>query len=227
LQFVTMGDLSGALAVAFMLGGLMAWERRKRWPAAFLLAAAVLTREPMMLAVAAVSVEEGVRWWRAHHSPGALRRAVKAVWPVLATSITVFLAWHIYSQMRLGNSTLPSESAFKLPLVGLTNEVAKTLEGGLTLTGIWDLAYLAGIFAGIAAAFALIRRAITAPAIAAVLFSLVMLVLPFGTDWGYARESAPLFAVLLLGSLGQRTRPAITVCKAVSLLGALLPLMVG
>jgi hypothetical protein len=227
LLFVTMGDLSGAVAVAFMLGGLMACERDRRWLAAGLLGAAGLTREPMLLAVVAVAVEAGARWWPVRRSPGALRRTVGAVWPVLVIPAVVFLAWRGYVQVRLGSGTMPPATAFELPMFGLLRQIPGALQGGLTVTGIWDLAYLAGIFAGIGAALALVRRTLSAPAVAAALFGLVLLVLPFGSDWGYARESTPMFAALLLAGLGTRTRPAITVGVAVSVLGALVPLMVG
>ena len=50
----TLRDLGDPLATAAMLGGLIAYERGRRWPAAALLALAVLAREPMIVAVAAV-----------------------------------------------------------------------------------------------------------------------------------------------------------------------------
>ena len=227
LEFVTMGDLSGAVAVAFMLGGLMAFERGKRWPAGCLLAAAGLTREAMLLAVVAVAVEEGARWWAGRRSPGALGRSIRAVWPVLVIPAAAFLAWRAYVGVRLGGATLPPATAFDLPMVGLLGQVPGVLRDGVAITMLWDLGCLVTIFAGIGAALLLVRRTLSAPAIAAALFGLMLLVLPFGSDWGYTRESTPLFAALLLGGLGQRARPAMTVGVAVSVLGALVPLMVG
>jgi hypothetical protein len=175
----------------------------------------------------AVAIEQLAHWWSARRSPGALWRSARAVWPVLVIPAALFLAWRTYAQLRLGGTTAPPESAFDLPVLGLLGQVPATVRGGLTVTGIWDLACLVGIFAGIGAAFALLRRTVSAPAVAAVLFGVVLLVLPFSSDWGYARESAPLFAALLLAGLGQRDRPAMTVCRAVAVLGALVPLMVG
>ena len=226
LQFVTMGDLSGGLATALMLGGLMAWERRRRWLAAVLLAGAGLTREPMLLAVVAIAIAEGNRWWSVRHDPGALRRAAR-VWPVLAIPAAAFLAWQVYLETRLTGGALPPVSAFDPPLIGLLSQIPGSLRGGLTLTAIWNLALLSGIFAGVITAAALVRRTLSAPVVAAVLFSAVVLVLPFGTDWGYSRESAPIFAALLLGALELRRRSAVAVCVFMGALGALMPLMVG
>ena len=226
LQFVTMGDLCGGLATALMLGGLMAWERRRRWLAAFLLAGAGLTREPMLLAVVAITVQEGARWWSVRHDPGALRRTAR-VWPVLAIPAAAFLAWQVYLETRLTGGAVPPGSAFDLPLIGLLRQIPEALRHGLTPTAIWNLALLGAIFAGIAAAFAAVRRRLSAPVVAAALFSAVVLVLPFGSDWGYSRESAPIFAALLLGALELRQRSAIAVCVFMGALGALMPLMIG
>lgn len=226
LQFVTMGDLSGALATALMLGGLMAWERQRRWLAAALLAGAGLTREPMLFAVVAVAISEGARWWQVRHESGALRRAAR-VWPVLALPAVAFLAWQIYLETRLNGGAMPPASAFDLPLMGLLKQIPGALRTGLTPTAVWNLALLGGIFAGVAVAFALVRRCLSAPIVAAALFSAVVLVLPFGTDWGYSRESAPIFAALLLGALERRERSAVAVCVFMGVLGALMPLMIG
>jgi hypothetical protein len=227
LQFGILGDLGGPLAVTFMLGGLMAWERKQRWLAAGLLTLAVLTREPMLLAVAAIAIEAVVQWWGRRHEPGALSRSARAVLPAVALPGAAFLAWQAYVSSRHAPGTLPPASAFQWPLVSLLDQATGTVRGGPSLSNVWDLAYLAAIGAGIAAAFKLIRRGISAPAVAAVLFGVLVLILPYGTDWGYARETAPLFAVLLLGGLDRAARPAIAVCLAVGGLGALIPFMVA
>jgi hypothetical protein len=223
----TLADLAGPLAVTFMLGGLMAWESKKRWLAAGLLSLAVLTREPMLLAVAAIAIEAAAHWWTRRREPGALSRSMRAVLPVLALPVAAFLAWQAYVYSRHAPGTLPPGSAFQWPLVSLLDQASSAVGGGPTRSDVWDLAYLAAIAAGIVAAFRLIRQGITAPAVAALLFGLMVLVLPFGSDWGYTRETAPLFAVLLLGGLGSRTRPAIAVCVTVGGLGALIPFMIA
>jgi hypothetical protein len=228
LQFATMGDVSDALAVAAMLGGLMMWEQGRRWPAAGLLAVAVLAREPMMLAVLAVAVDAGARGWRRRREPRALRATVRAAWPAIVIPTLVFVAWQAYVHLRHGVAgTGAPATAFQPPLVGLLAEFRRALDGTPTVAGSWDLAYLAAMVAGIGAAFALVRRRLSAPGIAAVLFGLVLTVLTFGGDWSYTRLSAPLFAVLLLGGLERGSRPALAVCATVAALGAAVPFVLG
>jgi len=227
LQFATMGDMSDALAVACMLGGLMAWERRRRWTAAGLLAVAALAREPMLLAVAALAIDAGARWWSCRREPGALRRAVAAAWPALALPTVLFLGWQAYVHVRHGTGTSAPGTAFQAPLVGLADEFGRSLRGTATISSSWDLAYLAAIVAGIGVAFAHVRRGITAPGVAALLFGLILLVLTFGNDWSYTRLSAPLFAALLLAGLERRMRPALAVCTSVAVLGALVPFVIA
>ncbi|HEX8977583.1 MAG TPA: hypothetical protein VF781_13825 [Solirubrobacteraceae bacterium] len=227
LQFATLADLSGVLAVALTLGGLMAWERERRWTASGLLATAALTREAMLLAVAAIAIEAIAQWWPRRRAPGALRRSTQAVWPVLALPATAFLTWQAYLHLRQAPSALPPLSAFQWPVLSLMRQAGRLLAGGLTVSNLWDLAYLAAILAGIVAAVGLVRRRLTAPAVAAVLFGLMMLILSFGSDWGYTRESAPLFATLLMGGLASRMRPAIAICVTVAALGVVIPFVVA
>jgi hypothetical protein len=227
LQFATMGDMSDALAVALMLGGLMAWQSGRRWYAAGLLAVAALAREPMLLAVAAIAVDAGARWYPRRSQPGALGRAIRTVWPVVVGPTALYLAWQGYVHLRHGTGTSAPGTAFQAPFTGLFDEAQRALAGNLNAAGVWDLAYLALIVGGIATAFVLLRRGITAPAVAALLFGLVLLVLTFGNDWSYTRLSAPLFAALLLGGLERRTPPAIAVCSAVGALGALVPFVLA
>jgi hypothetical protein len=105
--------------------------------------------------------------------------------------------------------------------------VRRALRSGSVVSSAWDLAYLGLMLAGLGAAVALARRSVSAPVIAALLFSLSLLVLTFGNDWSYTRLSAPLFATLLLAGLERRARPAIAVCVAVAALGALVPLAIA
>ncbi len=227
LQFATMGDMSDALAVALMLGGLMAWQCQRRWFAMGLLAGAALAREPMLLAVAAVAVDAGARWYPRRGEPGALRRAVRNAGPVVVGPTALYLAWQAYVHLRHGTGTSAPGTAFASPLTGLFNEAQRALAGNLNAASVWDLAYLALIVAGIGTALLLMRRGITAPAVAAVLFGLVLLFLTFGNDWSYTRLSAPLFAALLLGGLERRTPPALAACSAVAALGALVPFVLA
>lgn len=226
LQFATLADLSGVLAIALTLGGLMAWEGERRWAAAGLLAFAVLTREAMLLAVAAIAVDAGARWWPRRRDRDALRRSARLVWPALALPVAAFLSWQAYIRLRQAPSSLPPISAFQWPLVSLMRQAGQLFAGRPTVSNLWDLAYLVAILTGIVAAFALVRRRISAPAVAAVLFGLMVPILSLSSEWGYTRESTPLFASLLLGGLAGRMRPAIRVCVVVAALGAVIPFVI-
>jgi hypothetical protein len=227
LQFATMGDMSDALAVALMLGGLMAWQSQRRWLAAGLLAVAALAREPMLLAVAAVAVDAGARWYPCRSEPGALRRAVRNAWPVVVGPAGLYLAWQGYVHLRHGIGTSAPGTALSAPFTGLFDEAQRAFAGNLNAASVWDLVYLGLIVGGIGTAFVLLRRGITAPAVAALLFGLVLLILTFGNDWSYTRLSAPLFAALLLGGLERRTPAAIAICSAVAAMGALVPFVLA
>lgn len=226
-MFATIGDLSDPLAVVSMLGGLMMWQQGRRWPAAGLLTLAVLAREPMLLAVAAVAVEASARAWRSRHEYRVLRSVGRSLWPAAVVPGLAFGAWQAYIHVRYGGSTAAPGTAYQLPFVGVVDEVRRALRSGSVVSSAWDLAYLGLMLAGLGAAVALARRSVSAPVIAALLFSLSLLVLTFGNDWSYTRLSAPLFATLLLAGLERRARPAIAVCVAVAALGALVPLAIA
>lgn len=227
LQFATMGDMSDALAVAAMLGGLMAWREQRRWLAGALLGLAALAREPMVLAVAAVGLEAAAGCYSQRHRPGALRRAVRNVWPTVALPAGLYGAWQVYLHTRGAPGTSAPGTAFQPPFKGLLDEVNRALAHGLGAAPVWDLAYLALMVAGVVVSFVLLRRGALAPAIAAVLFGLVLLILTFGNDWSYTRLSAPLFAALLLGGLDRREPWSVFTCTAVAALGALVPFVLA
>ena len=62
-----------------------------------------------------------------------------------------------------------------------------------------------------------------APAFAALLFGLGLLVLKFGDPWSYARLSAPMFAALVVAGLARRDRPAIAIAIAGAVLTLAMP----
>ncbi|MGA2012981.1 MAG: hypothetical protein ABSH51_20915 [Solirubrobacteraceae bacterium] len=225
--FATMGDLSDVLAVSAMLCGLIMWRRRRCWWAAGLLSVAVLAREPMMLAVAGVALEVGARAWQGGRLGAGARALARAAWPACAVPVLAFAAWHAYIQLRYGGSTADPGTAFALPFVAVWREAQRAAHGASIVHGAWDLTYLALMLLGIGASVELLRRGCSAPAIAAVLFSLSLLVLTFGNDWSYTRLSAPLFACLLLGGLERRSRPSLAVCAAAAVLGMLVPLAIA
>jgi hypothetical protein len=215
LLSATLRDLSDPLAVATMLAGVMLLQRGLRWWAAGLLSVAVLAREPMLLATVAIAADAAIRWWRGRGVPGtAALGIVREVWPVVVVSSVVFGAWQLYVTARYGGSVSSPSSAFLPPFVGLIDEVRHALSDPSLRDQVWDLTYLARMAAGILASLWLVWRQPTAAGVAALLFGLSLLVLVFGDPWSYTRLSAPMFAMLLLASLEQRTRPALLVCVA-------------
>jgi hypothetical protein len=219
----TLRDLSDPLAVASTLAGLMLWHSRRRWWAAALLTVAVLAREPMALAVVAVALDAAVRWWRGRGRPGALGAILREAWPPVVVPAVAFFGWMAYVDARYGANVAGTSQAYLPPFVGVIDEVGHALDQASLRDTLWDLAYLALMMAGIAAAIQLTRRRVTAASVAALLFGLSLLVLVFGDPWSYTRLSAPMFAALLLGGLEQRQWPALLVCAAAAALTAVVP----
>jgi hypothetical protein len=225
-EFAVMGDLSCAVAVGCMIGGLILWERRRVWPAAGLLSLAVLTREPMAIAVMAVAVDALVQWWSVRGDREAVGELIRRTAPVVALPTAAFLLWHMYVLLRHGVA-VPPANEFDLTGGSLLHQFSDALKGGPSLTGLWDVACLTTILIGIGAAIARLRQGIDAASVSALLFGLVLAVLTYGSEWGYTRESAPMFAALLLAGLPRRSRPAIAVCITVAVLGALVPFVLA
>jgi hypothetical protein len=226
----TLRDLSDPLAVASTLGGVLLWRQGRRWSAGLLLALAVLAREPMLLAVVAVAVDGVIDAWRtAERGPWlrAARRVVIERGPVVLIPVVAYLCWKLYATARLGASISSPSSAYLPPFVGVIDEVKHSLADPHRSDVGWELLYLAAMMAGIGLAGRLLwraRRGSVMVPLAAVLFGLSLLVVVFGDPWSYSRLSAPMFAVLLLGALELRDRPALLLCSAVALLGLVAPL---
>jgi hypothetical protein len=219
----TLRDLSDPLAVASALGGLMMWRGGRRWWAAALLTVAVLAREPMTLALLAIAVDAGLRWWRTRGEPGGSARALREAWPPVVVPALVFFGWQAYVDARYGANVAGTSLAYLPPFVGVAREVGHAFDDPSLRDTLWDLAYLALMMAGIVAAAQLVRRRVTAASVAALLFGLSLLVLVFGDPWSYTRLSAPMFAVLLLAGLEQRNRSALAICAATAALTVVVP----
>ena len=217
----TLRDLSDPLAVAAMAGGLIAWQRRRAVWAGALLALAVLAREPMALAAVAVALEVGLEIWRA---PATAWHLVRRAAPALAIPACAFVIWHAYIDARYGSTIASSSLAFLPPFQGLWHEVRHALSDPSRRDGAWELAYIAVMSLGIAAALLAAWRRRTAQAVAAALFGLLLVVLVFGDPWSYTRLSAPLFGTLALVGVAQRDRPALAVCAAGAAMTVLAPL---
>lgn len=87
-------DTAEPLAAAFLLAGLVALRSRRPWAAALLLACGVLTRETVMVAVAAIAVVRVVTLVRERRLPGrddlpwVLPSAVFAGWQLVILAVT-------------------------------------------------------------------------------------------------------------------------------------------
>lgn len=220
----TLRDLSDPLAVAGMLAGLIMWQRGRRWWAAGLLTVAVLAREPMILAVAAIALDAAWRWWRAGHTARGLRHAARQAWPAVVVPAGAFIAWQAYVNVRYGGNAASTSLAFLPPFQGLIDEIRHAVDVAPGRRSVaWDLAYLSVMSAGIVAAIALAWQKVTVAGIAAVLFGLSLLVLVFGDPWSYTRLSAPMFAALLLGGLEKRSRMTLAICVAGAAMTAVAP----
>lgn len=222
-------DLSDVLAITAVLGGLLAWRVNRRWTAAGLLSIAVLAREPMTLAVVAITLEVIAQCWTGRREPGAFRRAVRRGWPTIVLPTLVFAGWQIYIHIavqrvgvgaaQLGGSPVPS-------LTGYAGELHAIFAAPLNRYSLWDLSYLGMMAAASVAAVVRLRHGIGAISVSAVLFAAVLVVILFGDPWGETRYSAPLFGALLLSGLEQRSRSLVALCSAVAGMAVVAPLFI-
>jgi hypothetical protein len=202
----TMRDLSDPVAVASALAGLIAWQERRRFTAAGLLTVAVLAREPMVLAVAAIALEALIVWWRTR------RPTLAEAWPAIVIPVLVFVAWQVYIDARYGGNAASTSGAFLPPFVGVVRELRHAVDDPLRRDTAWELAFLGLMMVGILASLRLAWHSLSAPAIAAGLSGVSLLVLVFGDPWSYSRLSAPMFTALLLAGLERRDRIALAIC---------------
>jgi hypothetical protein len=221
----TLRDLSDPIAVTAMLAGMLCWQQRRLKLSAALLTVAVLAREPMGLAVAAIAAEGAVAWWRARITDGraALYRVVAERWPVVLIPTLAYIAWRAYATARLGASISTPSSAYLPPFVGVIRELHHAVDAPALRDAGWELLYLGAMLCGIAVALRTAWYRPAAPALAAALFGMSLLVVVFGDPWSYTRLSAPMFALLLPVGLENRDRYVLGVCMAVTLLGPAMP----
>lgn len=223
LLMPTLRDLTDTLAIATMLGGLLAWESGRRWWAAAILAVAVLAREPMALAVVAIAIDAGGRWWRTRREPAALRRAGRHAWPAVVVPGAAFVGWQAYIHFRVRSGGAAASPPVLPPFKDFVDEVRSAINNESPFVALWDIIYLGLVLAGMGAALALVRRGTMAAGVAAVLFAVNLTVIVFGDQWGDTRYSAPMFAALLLVGLERRSRPAIGICVAVAAMSLFVP----
>lgn len=213
-------DLGDPLATASMLAGLLLWRSERRRPAALALTIAVLTREVMMLAVAAVAAEAGLRAWRARETRSAARKIVIQAWPVVVLPLFAFAAWQGYITWRYGG--LVGGADLNLPLMNLVQEVRGGFHG-YPPTAVWDLAYIFLILAAALAALMSLRRHVTIINAGACALALGVLVPTLGDVWSDTRLSAPLFILLLIDGLQQDHRRSVQIAAGAAAMTILVP----
>jgi hypothetical protein len=214
-------DLSEPLAVAGLVGGLVAWRMRRPWLAGGALTAAVLAREVMVLAVIAIAVEALWRRLRRgdrHVAADALRACV--------VPLSAFVAWQLYLLDRfdrLASSTTPP-GQFRAPLAGLFDSADSAISDA-SLGSAWDLGYLLMVAAAVVAAVLVARHGPWAAAVAAVCFAVVAVLVDYDADhWNYTRLTAPLLAALVVQGVDTRDRAALVVPAAAACLTLLIPI---
>ena len=214
-------DLSEPLAIAGLVSGLVAWRMRRPWTAGAALTAAVLAREVMVLAVVAIAIEAA---WRrfARRDARVVADALRAcVLPVCA-----FVAWQLYLLDRfdrLAPSATP-DGQFGAPLAGLLDSADRAIsDSSIGSTG-WDLAFLLLVLAAVVVAALAARRGLTGPAVAAVCFAVVAVLVDYDADhWNYTRLTAPLMAAVVVHGVDTRDRPALAVPALAACLTFLIP----
>jgi hypothetical protein len=224
-------DLTDTLAIATMVGGLVAWRSNRRWLAGGLLSLAVLSREPMTVAVVAVALDAAAQCWRARGERVSLRRIAAFAAPVVLLPAVAFVGWQLYLHVRLGSVPVAagqpalavSQPIGVAPFHDFVDEIRRALRADAPLVELWELVYIALVLAGMGVSLTLLRRRPTAAGISAVLLGAILTVVIFGDQWGVARYSAPMFGALLLVGLEWRSRAALTICAAAAAMSIFIP----
>lgn len=211
-------DLSDPLSTACVLAGVLLWHARRRWPAALALTAAVITREVMVVLIAAVAIEVAVRAWRERHQPGVWRATLREAWPVVLVPTVVFAIWQLYVMIRAGGPL--GTSPAMIPFTNMTQEIAHAIPvaGG---TGFVDIIWVVLMAVAVGLSVRCLRAGLSALSMAAVALCISVVLPEFGDFWSDTRLAAPLFAVLLLDGLVRRDRPQVVVGTTAAALSGL------
>lgn len=221
LLLATRRDLADPLAVSVALAGLLSWTYGRRRLGVALLILAVLTREVMIAAVAAVALEAVIRSWRERGMPGIVRRVLRESWPAVVLPAAAFAGWDLYVNLRTGG--LSGGAGLSVPFANFLHE-ARSVGGVPPGMALWETAYLFLMIAAIALSVRLLRSEVTVTSAAAALFALTVVVAPFNDAWGTARDSLPMLSLLLVTGLQRRDAALLSVCGAAAAMTAFLPL---
>ncbi|HET9102347.1 MAG TPA: hypothetical protein VFN55_03260 [Solirubrobacteraceae bacterium] len=225
----TQRDLSDLLAVTLMLAGMLSWRDGRRWLSAALLSGAVLTREPMVLAVVAIGGASAVAALRAWRDPAQRKAIVVASWPTVVVPALAFWGWQLYARTRVlgaGAGHAQISGGTVASLSGYSAELHGIFVHPFTAASLWDLACVALMLVASILAVTLLRRGARAEVLAAILFAASLVVITFGDWWGEGRYSLPLFAMVLIAGLEHRSRVALGICATVAVLGVAIPYVV-
>lgn len=208
-------DLSDPLATAGVIVGLLCWDARRRWPAAAALTVAVLAREAMLLAVAAVALDAAIAMWRSGRRPRAWLAIAERAWPVVLLPTLALVGWRLYINARYGGDV--GYAAGATPIANLVQELRWSFTGEPRLA-VFDAAYVALIVTAVVRLLVLMRRRVTLFGLAALLLSLSVLLPRLGDIWADTRLSGAMFAMLAIAGLHQRDRPALRIAAAAATL---------
>ena len=152
-------------------------------------------------------------------------------WPPVVVPAVAYLAWQIYIHLQAppaaaGVAKVGATAATPLPSVtDILTRVQVLLQAGSGIIRVWEVVYLGLLVLGAGAAVLLARRG-SAAGVAALLFAGVMLLISVPDQWSLTRYTAPVFAMLLLAGLEQRSRLARGVCVTATALTAFLPWLI-
>jgi hypothetical protein len=240
LLMAVLRDLSDPLALAALAGGLIAWERGRRWSAAGLLTLAALAREPMILALGGVGLEATILGFRQRRDRRALAALARRVWPVLVVPGTIFFAWQLYIRLRYtgaaaGGSGALAPNPSLQPFGDFLSEARRTLAQDTGVAPAWDLAYMGLMLGAMAWSGLLAVRRPTAVTVTAAGLTALMPFVLFGDEWGLSRYGAPLFALLAVAGVMSEPGPrrawerrgALSLAVSAAVLTALVPAMMA
>jgi hypothetical protein len=219
----TLRDLTDPLATAAGVLGLLLWARGRRWWAAGFLCVAVLSREVMVLAVAAVLVDIVVRTWPSRRVPGVIRRLLPELVPALIPG-AVFAAWQGYVTLR--NGSIPKGAGTMFPFTTFARDIHDAFQTPPPSFTHWDLLYEAIVIIGVIVALTTIWRRPNVFSIAAALFAFGLSVGAFEPVWSDTRDSLPLLSMLLLAGLQDRRRLNLAICLSAAATTAIVPLAI-
>ena len=197
IGYEAIGTLTPELFALALFGiGVLLWTRERRAWAIVAMCAAVLTRETMLVGVAALAL------WEIVEHGGALAARIRRAAP-FTLPIAAIATWDVFLRVRLGSwPTGSSETRLTLPGVGLLDSIADRPSPGLAL----------GVLAAVALVIASVVLARHDP-----LTWISVAYAGFATTFsqevwvhaGFTRALLPLYvlgSVAFLGAIAQRRR---------------------